>query len=299
MNILISGATGFIGRNLITKLLEEGHKIFAIVRPSTNTSLISGKTYLHVYTGDVEKLSSFMAKEKIDGVVHLASLFLTHHNPKNIRELLESNLVFSTELLDASVRGNVSWFVNTGTFWQHYKNKDYSPVNLYAATKQAFEVIAKYYMETSDIKFITIKLFGTFGPSDTRKKIFNLWSEIIETGETLDMSPGNQVVDMSYIDNIIDGYSKMISLLSEKPAKKLSGQSFIIPSDKRLTLKKLAKVFEQISKKKLNINWGGKPYNQREIMVPPNKGRKIPGWKPLVSLEEGIIKSLSKNSDGK
>jgi nucleoside-diphosphate-sugar epimerase len=52
-------------------------------------------------------------------------------------------------------------------------------------------------------------------------------------------------------------------------------------------------MFENISKTKLNINWGTKPYGKREVMVPWNKGKKIPGWKPRISLQEGIKKTLN------
>jgi nucleoside-diphosphate-sugar epimerase len=237
-------------------------------------------------------LIAFMQKEKFDGVIHLASLFLVNHQPENVTDLIESNVLFGTALLEASVKSETPWFINTGTFWQHYLDKTYCPVNLYAATKQAFEDIAQYYMETSSINFVTVKLFATFGPDDTRSKVFNLWSKISQTQEKLDMSPGNQIIDMSYIDNIVDGYMRLISLISKDGKRKLLGQAFTIQSDKRVSLRKLAEMFEKISKTKLNINWGGRPYGQREVMIPWKKGKHIPGYKPSVKLEEGIKRTL-------
>ena len=164
----------------------------------------------------------FMQHEKFDGIIHLASLFLAGHKPEDIKGLVESNVLFGTQLLEASVKSEVPWFINTGTFWQHYKNKKYSPVNLYAATKQAFEDIAEYYIETSPINFVTIKLSDTFGPDDTRSKVFNLWSKISRTNETLDMSPGGQIIEINYVENIVDGYMKMTELLSSKDKNSLT-----------------------------------------------------------------------------
>ena len=138
MKLLISGTTGFIGKNLVERLLKENHTIFAIVRPSSNPELLEKSVTPYIFDGKINNLISFIQKEKFDGVIHLASLFLAGHKPEDIKGLVESNVLFSTQLLEASVKSEVSWFINTGTFWQHYKDKKYSPVNLYAATKQAF-----------------------------------------------------------------------------------------------------------------------------------------------------------------
>ncbi|HEY4505499.1 MAG TPA: NAD(P)-dependent oxidoreductase [Candidatus Paceibacterota bacterium] len=292
MKILISGATGFIGTHLIKRLLEEDNSLYAIVRPSTDINVLSKKVTPYVFDNDIDSLISFMRTEKFDGIIHLASVFLAQHKPEEVRKLVDSNVVFGTLLLEASVKSDVPWFVNTGTFWQHYQDKEYSPVNLYSATKQAFEDISKYYIEISPINFVTIKLYDTFGPLDTRPKIFNLWTKISKTNEALDMSGGEQIINMNYIGNVIDGYVRMITLLKDDSEKKMCGRSFTVRSDEILTLKQLATLFERVINTKLNINWGKKDYRPREVMVPWTLGENIPGWKPLVSIEEGIRKTF-------
>lgn len=295
MKIIISGTTGFIGKHLAKRLIKDDHNIYTIVRPSTNLKFIEKeKIKFYVFDGNINNLISFMQKENFDGIIHLASLFLSQHEPKNIKELINSNVIFATSLLEASTKSKIPWFINTGTFWQHYGNKKYSPVNLYATTKQAFEDIARYYIETSNINFVTIKLNDTFGPEDTRAKIFNLWVKISKTKETLNMSPGKQIMDINYIDNIVDGYTQMVNLLSKDKKNKLTGKSFVIKSNQRMTLKKLASIFEQVTQSKLNINWGKKEYRPREVMIPWEKGKNIPGWKPIISVKEGIKKTFSK-----
>ncbi|MFA5997322.1 MAG: NAD(P)-dependent oxidoreductase [Candidatus Paceibacterota bacterium] len=292
MKILISGSTGFIGKHLTEKLLEKNDDVCVVIRPSTDKNSLNKKVRVYVFDNNVNELISYLKKEQFDGVIHLASLFLAQHKTEDIPELINSNVLLGTALLEAASKSNVTWFINTGTFWQHYKNKKYSPVNLYAATKQAFESIAQYYIETSSINFVTIKLSDTFGPLDTRQKILNLLLKISKTGEKLDMSPGNQLIDISYIDSVIDGYLRMIDLLSKDAKRSMNGKSFVVSSGKPVSLRKLAAIFEKVSNKKLNINWGGKEYRQREVMVPWGKGVKIPGWKPGVSLEKAIRNTI-------
>lgn len=278
MKLLITGATGFIGKNLVARLEKDGHEVMTIGRSFNN---------------DIATITAFMQKEKFDGVIHLASLFLAQHKPEDVKNLIESNVLFSTAVLESAVASKIPWFINTGTFWQHFEDKKYSPVNLYAATKEAFEKIAQYYIETSPINFVTIKLFNVFGAGDIRPKVFNLWLKIAASGEVLEMSPGEQKIDITHVDNVIDGYVRMIELLSKDAKGKLKGKSFAIPSKERMSLKKLSQLFEKITGAKLNIKWGAKDYRPREVMMPWKKGKKIPGWKQRVSLEEGIRKTFN------
>ncbi len=278
MKLLLTGATGFIGTHLLLRLKEDGHEVMTLGRSFNN---------------DAFQMAEFMKKEKFDGIIHLASLFLAQHKPEDIKNLIESNVFFSTAVLEAAVATEIPWFINTGTFWQHYRDKKYSPVNLYAATKQAFEDIAQYYYETFPINFVTIKLFNVFGPKDPRPKIFNLWLKISRSKETLEMSPGGQVIDITYIDNVIEGYIRMIGLLSKDAKRKFCGWSFVIPSKERMPLKRLSQLFEKITGAKLSIKWGAKDYRPREVMMPWKKGKKIPGWKPTVGLIEGIKRTFN------
>ena len=183
MKILLTGTKGFIGKNLVTKLIECGHNIHILVREGSDTSCITEDVNIYLHNGDVNELVKLFKKEKFDGVIHLASLFLSSHNPNDLSKLIASNIQLGTELLEASKSSKVVWFVNTGTFWQNYQNEDYNPVNLYAATKEAFENIAKFFTETSNLVFVTIKLNDTFGPNDTREKVFNLWTKMSQSGK--------------------------------------------------------------------------------------------------------------------
>lgn len=292
MKIIVTGASGFIGSHLLKRLLDDNHQVHVIVRTSDDPQLLDKQVHSFVPTGQIDDLIAYLNQQHFDGVIHLASLFLAQHKSSDIKELIESNLLFSTTILEAATVSKIPWFINTGTFWQHFESKAYSPVNLYAATKQAFEDIAQYYVETGAINFVTIKLSDTFGPNDIRPKIFNLWARASQGNEPLDMSPGEQIIDINYIDNVIDAYARMIQLLSKDDNHQFSGHFYAVSSDQRMTLRELAKTFEQVTGHALQINWGKKPYRPREVMVPWDKGERIPGWKPQVSIEEGIKRTF-------
>lgn len=289
MKILITGITGFIGKHVAKRALEEGYKLCAIIRnPAARSELEQMNVSWFMNHGSSADLFEYFKRERFDGVIHCASFFRTEHRLEDISDLINSNIHLPTMLLECSVKTGGKWFINTGTFWQHYENRDYSPVNLYAATKQALESIAAYYFEISDISFITLKLTDTYGPNDPRPKIFNLWKKIAGTGDTLEMSRGEQLIDMVHIGDVVDAYFRMVELLKNDSTRALKGQSFAVSSGNPVKLRELADIYAKVKRSRLNIEWGKRPYRKREVMAPWNRGQSIPGWYPKIPLEEGI-----------
>ncbi len=290
MKILITGITGFIGKNLSRQLVNEGIELSAIVRNKNDITPLENINIKCFLYDNSENLISWFEKERFDGVIHLASCFIKEHTFEDIDNLIASNIQFSTKILESAAKTGVKWFINTGTFWQHYNNESYFPVNLYAATKQAFENIARYYVQSSNINFVTLKLNDTYGPGDTRPKIFNLWKNISETDKTIEMSAGEQLIDIVYIDDVVNAYVKLINLVTKDDQKRNNLETFAVSSGNTISLKELSGIFSRVSGKKLNILWGKIPYRKNEVMVPWNQGTTVPGWKPLVGFEEGIKK---------
>jgi nucleoside-diphosphate-sugar epimerase len=294
MKIIVTGSTGFVAKAIIDTLIADGHEIHAIVRASSDKTGINSNTNFFIDDGSASALIDFFNHVKPDGVLHLASLFLQQHKQDEIGSLITSNVTFGTRLLEASVNSNVPWFINTGTFWQHFENETYNPVNLYAATKQAFQDIAKFYYQTEKINFVTIKLNDTFGEGDTRKKVFNLWKGLADSGENLGMSPGDQIIDISYIDDIVEAFTLMIDHLKNDLSCLYAGREYSVSSSERMPLKELAKTYEKATGDTLDITWGERPYRDREVMFPWDKGEPVPGWKQNTSIKDAIKKVIKK-----
>jgi len=292
MNILITGATGFIGSHLIKMLQNEEHNLFCTLLPNEKNPF--GDEFVKsivIHPDNIETIVSFLSKNMVDGIIHLASFVVSgEHKSDNIETLLNANIILGTTILEAASIAKVKWFINTGTYWQFYKNETYCPVNLYAASKQAFMDIAKYYWSSDKIKFCTIILYDTYGPNDPRPKIFNLWQKIARTGETLDMSPGEQLIDISHVYDIVRAFALLANHLENKHPEVKNGDAFAVKAENRYTLKELAGIFEKVTNKKLNINWGGRPYRQREVMIPWKNVKVVPEWKPIISVFDGIKK---------
>lgn len=290
MKILVTGATGFIGTNL-TRELRKQHELFILGQFEGDPEKLGLPGI--VMTDDILRLADYIKTNEIEGIIHLASLYLTVHTPEQVKDLVSSNVYFGTAVLEAaSIARCVKWFLNTGSIWQNYnvKGNAYNPVNLYAATKQAFIDMAKYYSDVFGIRFCTLKLCDTYGPNDTRKKLFKLFKDYSESGEVLKMSPGEQKIDLIYITDIIAGFTQLAELLSSNTELE---DEYVLTSGRQIPLKELAQMFCEVSGRKLKIEWGGRPYRNREVMI-PWKGKPVPGWKAKIDVEDGILYFLSK-----
>lgn len=258
-----------------------------MVRPtSENSDLLKflPSNAILVHDLNVLSLSAKLSELRPTVVFHLSSLFLSSHQAEDIKPLIEANLLFGTQLVDAMGRVGIRRMVNTGTSWQHYESRDYSPVNLYAATKQAFEEILQYYVEAHGMQIITLKLFDTYGPDDHRQKLFSLLKRAAE-GEPLDMSPGAQCIDLVHVGDVAEAFRIAAERLLDG---QVSGhERYAVSSGNPMSLRDVVGLVESALKRKLPIEWGGRPYRSREVMQ-PWVGSALPGWKPAVDLAAGL-----------
>ncbi|QLY79125.1 NAD-dependent epimerase/dehydratase family protein [Clostridium intestinale] len=293
--IVVTGATGYIGSNIVKKLLDDGNEIYLICRKSSsieNLKSVESKLNIFFYEDNIEALIEFFNKIKPDCVFHLASLFIAEHKNKDIGALIDSNIKFGTNILEAMKEANIKNLINTGTSWQNYNSEEYNPVCLYAATKEAYEKIIEYYVSTHELKVITLRLFDTFGPKDNRNKILNLLDKFSKEKTVLKMSPGEQMLDLTYIDDIVSGFCRANQLVGNMQVGK--HYKYVLSSE-RIKLKDLIKLYESLSDKKVLVEWGARPYRDREVMIPCTNLEILPGWKAEISLKDGLNRMIEIN----
>ncbi|MDD2366399.1 MAG: NAD(P)-dependent oxidoreductase [Desulfuromonadaceae bacterium] len=290
---VVSGATGFIGGHLAHTLVNAGWNLHIIVQPKSDLKPLAEllpEIHVHIHDGSTAQLMGIIGDSSPDVVFHLASLFLAQHSPSNIEQLVRSNVTFATQLTEAMIQAGCHCLINTGTSWQHYENGEYNPVNLYSASKQAFEAMLIYYLATSPLKAVTLKLFDTYGPNDPRPKLFTLLRPVAAEGKPLAMSAGKQLIDLVYIDDVVQAYLIAAERLL---AGQVSGnEHYAVSSGRPLPLRDLVDIYGRLIGAELPIEWGAREYRQREVMIPWQKGKRLPGWQPEVELTEGIARMI-------
>lgn len=293
--VFVTGATGFIGKHLTAKLTQGDYDTHVLVRPTSTTapleSLPSPPT-IHVHDGSTSDLLSIVSEIQPTTVFHLAAYALSQHQPEDITPLVRSNILFGTQLLETCVNAGTKHFVNTGTAWQHYQGQDYNPVNLYAATKKAFQDISRYYLEASALQIITLKLFDVYGPDDHRDKLFRQLQKAATEGTKIEMSPGKQRLDLTYVDDVVRAFIQADTLLADR--EHFSGQSFAVTSGTHTSLRDVVSEYERAIGKKLPVEWGARPYRDRQVMK-HWEGKPLQGWEAQIDLPEGIRRMIEED----
>lgn len=295
--ILLTGGTGFIGSHLLEELLKLNKKVILLKRSFSKTWRINEymeNKNLILKNTDKENLEDIFNQYDIKGIFHLATFAQRIHKSDAIKQTIDSNITFPTQLLENSINNNVKFFINTGSF-SEYQLKN-SPItetskiesfNLYASTKTAFEDILKFYSNNYDLKCTSLKLFTPYGPKDDEIKITPyLIINSLKKENILIKSP-NKKLDFIYVKDVIDSYITVMKNLS-----KLSEyNSFNIGTGVGTTIKEVLNIIESNLGKNNNVTFGNLEDDQ--VWCSNKKIREKLNWNPKTELNDGIKKTIN------
>lgn len=281
MRILITGGTGYVGRHVVAQCQRQGWDCFV----ATRGEIAAGDDATVQYDGTLASARLIIAACRPDCVIHVAAAVVGEHRPEEVETILQGNIVYPTNLLEAMREQGCRLFVNTASFWQHYEQAVYRPTNLYAASKQAFEDVLAHYVERGEVAAASLVLYDNYGPGDPRPKIVRLLVEAALAGTPLETTAGEQVVDLTHIDDVASAYVAAVLALAADPTP-AAHRWFV--SGERLRLADLAMLVDQVTGAR-SATLGSRPYRPREIFVPIPPGERVPEWRPSVRLVDEIV----------
>lgn len=291
LKVLITGGTGYVGRHVAARCSRKGWQVGLLTRRNSEVpAMLDTSIARHDTDGSFDSLQSILLLSKPDCVLHLASAPASANNANQADILVDSNIGFPVRLLEAMRATDVRNIVNAGTFWQHYDQSLYNPVDLYAATKQSFQDILLHYTNQHGITAVTLKLYDNYGPGDPRRKIVTGLVSAARLGQQLNMSPGEQILDLTHVEDVAEAFTLAAELASEAPVG--SNQEFFI-SGERITLKDLVAAIAAKVPQGLDARLGTRPYRTREIMIPIKPYRSLPGWERVHNLSLTIDRMLA------
>jgi nucleoside-diphosphate-sugar epimerase len=280
---VVSGITGFIGGVLTERLLHDGWKVVAVARPEADLSLWQRRGVEVVRDHkDVTQLTDQIAAHAPNSLFHLATRFLASHRPADVPDLIESNIAFGARLAEAAVAVTDCRFISAATSWQHLGGADYAPVSLYAATKQAFGDLLTHYGTNAGLPVTVLTLFDTYGQADPRPKLMPLLLRALATGERLEMTSGNQFIDLTEVHDVADAFVR--SARADVPAG-----TWTVSSGAPLRVRDLIDLISELAGRRLNIELGARPDRANEMWEPWIIGQPLPGWLASTSLRDGLL----------
>lgn len=286
-SVLITGITGYIGSRLALALLPENITVYGLVREPLNTTYLSKnlleKVTLFPYNGTVESVQAALENSRPDVVYHLAAYYTASREMEDVQRLVQSNLAFGSELLAGMCEVGCRQLIYATTVTTNSAGGGYLPLSFYAATKQAFSDLVEFYTSAGLMNAAAVALADTYGPGDHRPKVLNLIRQAALDGMPIDLTPGTQIFDVTYIDDVTCAFIGAAELLHDAPH-----QFFQLGSEVPRTLRETAELMLKIGGLTPQANWGARPEPERQVKGKLHIYPAPPNWRPEVSLEEGL-----------
>ena len=244
--VLVTGAAGFIGSNLVMELLKTVEKITVIGLDNMNdyydvsikeyrlsqindlakTKADSCWKFINGNIADKDLIDNLFAEYKFDVVVNLAAQAGVRYSITNPDVYIESNLIGFYNILEACRKYPVDHLVYASSSSVYGTNKKipYStddkvdnPVSLYAATKKSNELMAHAYSKLYNIPSTGLRFFTVYGPAGRPDMAYFGFTNKLLKGETIEIfNYGNCKRDFTYVDDIVTGVKHVMQNAPEK-----------------------------------------------------------------------------------
>lgn len=249
--ILVTGAAGFIGSNLVKRLFNDAKNIKVIGIDSITDYYdvnikyerlkeieVLGKdwTFVHDSIANKEAVEEIFSKNKISVVVNLAAQAGVRYSIMNPDAYIQSNLIGFYNILEVCRHHEVEHLVYASSSSVYGSNKKvpYStddkvdnPVSLYAATKKSNELMAHAYSKLYNIPSTGLRFFTVYGPAGRPDMAYFGFTNKLVNGETIKIfNYGNCKRDFTYIDDIVEG---IVRVMQHAPEKRVGEDGLPIP----------------------------------------------------------------------
>lgn len=295
--ILVTGASGFLGRHLVEKLVLDNQQVCCIVNSNPNSlKEFSGSARIYkVDLCDYNSAEKVIAKVKPGIIFHLAGYLGKSEDANEIRHAFESNVVSTLNLLTASNDINYSRFVFAGSYAEYgnqavpFKEEcRLDPVSSYGASKAAAETYCRLFQGYG--KPVAILRFSAlYGPYEQESSFIASAIRSSLAGKGIAMTQGNQTRDFLYVGDAVN------ALLKSAASRNAAGGIFNIGSGKEVQIRKIAEKIVKLCKSKSRINAGALPQRKNEVMRvygDISKAKRLLEWHPETGLEDGLRKTI-------
>ena len=277
MKILVTGGAGFVGTNLIKKLIEQDHTVYSLDNYSTGLkeNEVEGCVY---YTNDIQKISAYDKRfmDKIDVVFHLAAIARIQPSFERPEDYIDTNFQGTYEVVKCCIQNNIP-IIYAGSSSKHsgrFKNP-------YTFSKDMGEDIIELYRKHFNLKASITRFYNVYGPHQLTEggytTLIGRWINNIKKSIPCEIyGDGEQRRDFTHVEDIIDALVKIME-------KQSYGLDFELGRGKNYSVNEVAEMFgiKPIYK-------DSKPGEARNTLCEDKRAEMMLGWKPRRELSDYI-----------
>ena len=303
----MTGAGGFIGSHLCSKLLDHGANVTAMLHYNSRSDWCNlefldqeKKDSLRVVKGNIED-SSFMDlnTKNHDVVFHLAALIGIPYSYEAPLSYVKTNIQGTVNVLEAVRKNNIELIINTSTS-ESYGTAIYSPIDEshpmqgqspYSATKISADMLAESYYNSFETPVITVRPFNTYGPGQSARAVIPTIISQLFTKDKVILGGLSPVRDFTYVDDTARGF------ICAANNSEIIGEVINLGYGKGITIEEIANLIMKLTGIEKDINCEEsrvRPKNSEVFHLISNneKAKNLIGWQPEISLEDGLSETI-------
>jgi len=315
MRALVTGATGFIGSHLTSKLIESGHKVRAFVRQTNDSSWLESIGAEIVHGSLIDLNAAQEACKDVDIVFNLAGRMGGYKSTEQEMRLV--NVTAVETLLEACQKSEVQQFIHcstpgvVGMVGIAPECMPYNPTGPYEHTKYEGERIALQYHDNGKVPVTVVCPDFVYGPGDLHKlKMF----KAIQEGRFPIIGSGNSLIHPTYIDDIVSGFElvanneaaygekfnfagprpvtikELVTTIADKLNVKVTRLPIPVPAARLAAVG--AEVAAKLVSKEPIVTLYQINFFTRDHASDISKAKQILGFQPQVDLQEGINRTI-------
>lgn len=294
--VLVTGANGFVGRNLVGRLLQLGADTVVVVRRAGRrlTDIAPSLRIVECDLAEADRLAARMAAIRPAVVFHLAAGVAASAPPSDIAR---ANLVATVNLLTA-VNGDVlKRFIYCGTGSEYGAGSGLSersplrPTNMYGVTKAAGHLAAHAFRRTHGLPVISLRPFTMYGPWEPPRRLIPFVCCSALDGVDIPLTPAEQERDFLFIDDAVDAFVRAVAVAASDDMEAIN-----VCSGLPVRVRDVVTEIVALSGGKATPRFGAMPYrtgDARSECGDASSARRVLDWSPQTSLTEGLRRTLA------
>ena len=307
-DVLVTGAGGFIGSHLVERLHAQGAKVRAFVRYNSRgeAGLLrqlppETLTQLEIIGGDIRDSSAiFTASEGADVIFHLGALISIPYSYVHPREVTESNIIGTLNVLEAARHHKTARVIHTSTS-EVYGTARYAPINEahplqgqspYSASKIGADKLAESFHLSFNLPVVTVRPFNTFGPRQSARAVIPTIITQALAGEVIKLGNLDTTRDFTYVEDTVEGFLKAAQ------ADGAVGGTFNLGTGSEIRVGELADriISATGTQAKVQVEALRLRPDKSEVLrlISDNSlAKQSLGWSPRFSLDEGLGRTIA------
>ena len=294
--VILTGGTGFVGANLVRRLLRDGHEVHLMVRPnyqSWRIEDIRSHVRLHeLHLHEAEAVARVVGQIRPEWVFHLA-VHGAYSWQTDWEQMVRTNIQGTMSLVFACLETGFEALVNTGSS-SEYGVKDHAPAegeplapnSHYAVTKAATTMFCCHIAQSRRVHLPTLRLYSVFGPYEDPGRLLPTLIMRSLKGELPPLADPNVARDFVYVDDVVEAY-----LLAANVRTSEWGPIYNVGTGVQTTLRDAVEAAKQVLNIVAEPVWNTTPNRSWDANVWVSDNRKIRaqlGWQPRSTFAEGF-----------